>query len=307
MTTPNQLQLERGTTIFGKWQKQKYVVERLLGEGANGQVYLVHHKREQYALKIGFDVVDLQAEANVLRMIAKQQPELYIQLLDVDDVQLPTGESHPFYIMRFVEGVTVTQFLQQQSVDWFPLIGLHLLEKLSKLHQIGWIFGDVKADNILVSKYGKAELVDYGGATEFGKSVRQFTEIYDRGYWNAGSRSADFKYDLFSFAVLAVQLLEPEKLNAITKQSLPQNRSISNLLDIAENNGQLKQVAPWLHKALHGQFVHSEESLALWRSLLRQHHRKKVAVNRLPLWLKGLAAISGAMLAGATFIWFIGL
>ena len=46
-------------------------------------------------------------------------------------------------------------------------------------------------ENVIVADYGHVELVDYGGVTAVGKSIRQFTEIYDRGYWNAGSRAAD--------------------------------------------------------------------------------------------------------------------
>lgn len=307
MNTPNSIQLIQGTIITGQWKQQTYMVERLLGEGANGKVYLVQHKRQYYALKIGFDIVDLQAEVNVLQLIAKKQPELHLNVFDIDDLQLASGEKYPFYIMRFVEGTTIASFLQGQSVDWFPLIGLHLLEKLAKLHQIDWIFGDIKEENVLVSKYGKTELVDYGGATEFGKSVRQFTEIYDRGYWNAGSRTADAKYDLFSFAVLAIQLLEANKLNILTKRTAAHDRSIVQLLDIVKENEQLQPFAPWLHKALYGQFIHSEEAVTLWRQAVKKHQITKQPSNRLPLWLKGLAALSGMMLAVATFIWMIGL
>ena len=74
----------------------------------------------------------------------------------------------------------------------------------------------------LVADYGRPELVDYGGATAFGKGVRQFTEIYDRGYWNAGSRTADAGYDLFSFAVLCIQLHEGRRLAQLSAGLLPQ-------------------------------------------------------------------------------------
>ena len=69
------------------------------------------------------------------------------------------------------------------------------------------------------------ELVDYGGVTAFGKGIRQFTEIYDRGYWNAGTRVSDAGYDLFSYGVLCVQMFADRALYRLTAETLPQNRS----------------------------------------------------------------------------------
>jgi len=302
VTTSFNLELRRGTTIIGKWKQAKYRVDRLLGEGANGKVYLVQRDRDWFALKLGFDSIDLQSEINVLKSLGNKQSGLGTQLVDVDDLYAPDGKEYPFYIMRYVRGVTAADYLLQQGVEWFPLVALNLLNKLGKLHAAGWIFGDLKAENIMVSDYGHVELVDFGGATEMGKSIRQFTEIYDRGYWNGGSRSADSAYDLFSFGVLCIQLIEPRKLNQLSKQLLPQNRSAADLMQLVNESQTLKPVSAWLSQAFAGSFASTEVAAALWRSLLRQTETKRTA--SVPGWLKGLAAISGVMLA-ISFIWWL--
>ena len=226
MTTSFKFELRPGSVVTGKWRQGRYRVERLLGEGANGKVYLVQNEREWLAMKIGVDAVDLQSEINVLKSMAKQQAQSAGRerfLYDVDDLLGPDGKEYPFYTMRYIRGTTLTGYLQEHGLEWFPLVGLNLLGKLSKLHAAGWVFGDLKMENVLVADYGHVELVDFGGATSIGKSIRQFTEIYDRGYWNSGSRSADPRYDLFSFGVLCIQIHEPKRLHQLTKELIPQN------------------------------------------------------------------------------------
>lgn len=282
--------------VIGKWKKGRYRVERLLGEGANGKVYLVQRDRDWFALKVGFDAVDLQSEINVLQSLAKQKQQgLEPFLVDVDDLYGPDGMEYPFYIMRYVRGVTLADYLKQQGSEWFPLVGLNLLAKLSKLHAAGWVFGDLKVENVMVADYGHVELVDFGGVTAAGKSIRQFTEIYDRGYWNSGSRSADAKYDLFSFGVLCIQLHEPKRLSQLTRELLPQNRSITELMELVDNSPALKQIAGWLRKAFMGQFADAGEGAEAWRQLM--HRRGPRRSSATPAWLKGLVIASGMMLS----------
>ena len=73
MGTSFKLDLDKGMIITGKWRRHRYRVERLLGEGANGKVYLVERERRLLALKVGLDTVDLQSEINVLQALEGQQ------------------------------------------------------------------------------------------------------------------------------------------------------------------------------------------------------------------------------------------
>jgi serine/threonine-protein kinase len=289
--------------VTGKWKQGRYRVERLLGEGANGKVYLVQRDRSWYALKLGLDAIDLQSEINVLQSIAKQKQHGHETFLfDVDDLYGPDGREYPFYIMRYVPGGTLGDYLKQNGTEWFPLVGLNLLGKLAKLHQAGWVFGDLKVENVMVADYGHVELVDYGGVTASGKAIRQFTEIYDRGYWNGGSRSADPRYDLFSFAVLCIQLHESKRLHQLTVELLPQNRSAGDLMQIAEASSSLKPIAGWLRKAFGGQFTDAGEASEAWRLLM--HRRDTHRHSSTPVWLKGLVAAS-AVLLGTSVYWLL--
>lgn len=264
MTMSFEVIFSAGSTIAGKWRKNRYRVERLLGEGANGKVFLVSKEKNFYALKVGFDSVDLQLEVNMLRALEKSGG-LDAFLVDADDFSLK-DQTYPFYVMRYVRGSHVQQFIKQRGTDWIFPIGLNVLKKLCRLHEKGWIFGDLKADNLIVAEYGNVELVDFGGVTAIGRSVRQFTEIYDRGYWNAGTRVADGAYDLFAFAILCLELTDAQHRMRSAEQLLPQNRNVQFLLELVSQTSMLDPIAVFLQKAILGQYANSTEACRAWKT-----------------------------------------
>lgn len=294
--------LEPGTIVTGKWKRGQYRIAGLLGEGANGQVYLIEQGLRKYALKVGQDAVDLQSEINVLRSVGlhrRNEPFL----VEVDDYVHTDGQEYPFYIMHYVKGRTLPDYLQKEGADWFPLTAYSVLSRLGALHDAGWVFGDLKQENVLVGDYGRAELIDFGGVTAAGKSVRQFTELYDRGYWNAGARTADYAYDLFSFAVLCIQLHEGAALNRLTQTLLPQNRGTEELMKLVHKSIRLKPFADWIRKALQGEFRNAREAAALWQRLMVTPgtRMRKASSAR---WVKGLFAASLLLLA-VTALWVV--
>ncbi|WP_223069018.1 serine/threonine protein kinase [Paenibacillus caui] len=305
MTTSTDLALTPGTVIRGRWHEGRYIVKRLLGRGANGIVYLVQQEggSRYFALKLGFDTVDLQSEINVLKTLQKQeagrrggQPTSY--LVEVDDIQLPEGQI-PFYVMRYVKGEPLSAFIARKGADWLDLAGLNVLRQLRKLHEAGWVFGDLKPDNIMAAPYGEVELIDYGGVSQIGRSVKQFTEWYDRGYWNAGSRTADVAYDWFAFSVVCIHLLAGDELKKAAR-GLPQTRTAEDLLAIVAGKPSLKPYAGWLKRAISGSFATSEEACTYWeKNICRRLPRKKGFAT--PGWLKSAFIMSLALLICALY------
>jgi len=276
----------------------------MLGKGANGKVYLVHRAgvRERYALKVGHDALDLQSEINVLNALKEQMPDPY--LVEADDHHDGSGEVS-FYVMRYIEGSPMHRFIRKRGIEWIGLVGLKLLEKLSVLHASGYAFGDLKPDNVMVSAYGRVELIDYGGVSAFGRSVKQFTEWYDRGYWNAGSRTGDASYDLFSFAVMCIGLLDEKSLREASSQ-LPQTRSVADLQLILRKNPVFKPYAIWLNTALTGEFANSREALNEWRRRIYEGSSRSLQrmPGHTPRWLKNAFALSLVIMACAIYFFF---
>ena len=94
------------------------------------------------------------------------------------------------------------------------MLVLQLLTSLADLHKHDWVFGDLKPDNLIVTTPAyKVRCVDVGGTTVIGRSIKEFTEFFDRGYWGLGSRKADPQYDLFAVAMIMVNAVYPTRFS----------------------------------------------------------------------------------------------
>jgi serine/threonine-protein kinase len=258
--------LASGSELRGKWNRNSYRVERKLGEGANGAVYLVQRNNRRYALKVGFDTVDLQSEVNALTLLSGEGGPFSDFLHETDDCLLH-NKTLPFYVMKYIDGRQLGDYLAAAGTDWLSIVGLKLLDQLSCLHKSGLVFCDLKAENVMVSGYGDVHLIDFGGVTRKGRSIKQFTEIYDRGYWNAGSRTADDSYDLFAFAVLCMRQLGAGS-ECFSQGVLPQNRSKELLQKAVQESTACKPYGAWLQKALTGRYINSREAYQEWKQLV---------------------------------------
>lgn len=313
VTTSSKLSLPQGALITGRWRGGRYLVQRVLGQGANGVVYLVKQDgtNRLYALKMGFDSLDIHSEINALKALQRQgrwrlptQRDAGGYLVEVDDYTLH-GRKISFYVMRYIKGEPLKAFIKRRGARWLDVAGLNLLAQLKRLHDLDWVFGDLKPENVLVGHYGEVELIDYGGVSSLGRSVKQFTEWYDRGFWNAGNRLAEPSYDWFSFAALCIHLLCEERFKHAATQ-LPQTRCADDLLTITRSDPALVRYRDWLERALQGRFQSSAEAYLLWKKSVFQSEphevrRHKSDVSR---WMIGAFIVSITLLVYSIYLVF---
>lgn len=202
-----------GTVIYGKWHNNAYTIIRKIGEGAVGTVYLCESAGDRGALKISEQSHSMTVEVNVLKSLEKVQGNrLGPSLLDVDDWETPQGRSYSFYVMEYLEGKNIAQFIKRNGIEWLGVFLFQLLDQLSQLHKQGWVFGDLKIDNlIVVHSPPKVRFIDVGGTTRIGRSIKEYTEFYDRGSWGLGTRKAEPSYDLFALAMVFLHLFYPHE------------------------------------------------------------------------------------------------
>ena len=268
LTETEPTELLPGMIISGLWSGNEYRIERMLGEGANGQVFLARNGKNgmHYALKLGNRDTDLKPEIALLKKISPtvtNGKSLFVEA----DIFTEKAASRPYYVMRYVEGVTLVQFVTEAGRDWLYVVGYHLLRRLAQIHGKGFAYGDLKPSNVLVSGEGRVDLIDFGGAARFGKPIRQCTPAYDREFWNCGIRIADSGYDLFSFAMLFMQLTGVEIPGALSEEVelLPHERNGELLKERLRANEACLPVADILSDMIDGRYVDSRKALAAWR------------------------------------------
>ncbi|WP_243292562.1 protein kinase family protein [Bacillus sp. FJAT-47783] len=216
MSMNNNFNVTPGTVIKGRWHARTYQVERLLGRGAVGQVYLATSQHGKVALKLSENSMGITSEVNVLKRLAEAQGSILgPSLIDVDDYYHPLLKKHlPFYVMEYIEGEHFIKFVQTRGLEWADILILQLLSDLDKLHQSGWVFGDLKPDNLIVTYPPvKIRCIDVGGTTRIGRSIKEFTEFFDRGYWEVGMRRAEPSYDLFAVAMIMINVVYPKRFS----------------------------------------------------------------------------------------------
>jgi len=134
-------------------------------------------------------------------------------------VDLDRYKSRPYEVFEYVGGGTVRSWLVpdeglpvHQAVDW----GRQLAEALGYLHEQGYVHGDVKPDNLLVTDDLDLKLGDFGAATKMGRfpltPPRQVLEIAEgtpeyMSPEQIQGRELDARSDVYAWGIVMYELL----------------------------------------------------------------------------------------------------
>jgi serine/threonine-protein kinase len=161
--------LETGYTLQGK-----FVIERLLGKGGMGSVYLAHQAslgQKRVAIKqMEVTARDPNERARVVEQFQREARLLasleHPSLVTVHDY-FEEGDNH-FLVMTYVEGQTLEEVYVEQMGELDIEVVLSWIDQvcdvLLYLHerQPPVIYRDLKPSNIMVDKKGRVWLLDFG-------------------------------------------------------------------------------------------------------------------------------------------------
>ncbi len=263
--------LPPGTLIAGKWNGCLYQVVRQLGHGANGVVYLVDGGGVRAALKMSDNAASITSEANVLKSFSKVQGSVLGPcLLDVDDWE-HRGKKTSFYVMEYIKGPSLLAYMEQKGPDWLGVLMLQLLDDLANIHRMGWVFGDLKPENLIVTgPPARIRCIDVGGTTMKGRAIKEFTEFFDRGYWGLGSRKAEESYDLFAVAMVMLNIAYPNRFQR-------KEGGVVQLMSCVNESG-LKRYGAVLERALTGKYQTADEMRLALLGILHPEKKRSRSV-----------------------------
>ncbi len=149
----------------------RYRVDRLLGSGSMGNVYLAHDADldRQVAIKTLRDLV-LDAEMrdvflsrfqNEARAAARLHHPNIVQIFDVGD----DPKVGPYLVFEYVRGHTLKQEIRKGgplSRDNLLDLAQHVADALATAHVAGVIHRDLKPENLLITPNGQVKLADFG-------------------------------------------------------------------------------------------------------------------------------------------------
>jgi serine/threonine-protein kinase len=194
----------------------RYLVQRPIGQGAMGTVYLA----EDPMLKRKLAIKVLRAageERDIALERFKREAEVSAQLNHPNIVTIyDVGEEPrvgPFLAMEYVEGQSLGKLIREGCLETETCFGILIqaMRALRAAHRHAIIHRDVKPDNILVGEDGRVKLMDFGIAKTMAPRLTSSGEFLGSPAYSAPEllKGADPtpSSDRYAFAVTAFELL----------------------------------------------------------------------------------------------------
>jgi eukaryotic-like serine/threonine-protein kinase len=156
-----------------------YRIERLLGRGGMGSVFLARRADGAYDQTVAIKLLDhLEQEAGAIRRFERERQTLaklthpnIARLLDGGT----TGDGTPFLVMEYVDGEHVDRFCDRRRLGVPARLRLFLqvCAGVQHAHRHLVVHRDLKPGNILVTAEGEVKLLDFGIAKLLGELERE--------------------------------------------------------------------------------------------------------------------------------------
>jgi eukaryotic-like serine/threonine-protein kinase len=210
-TTPL-VQLSPGTSIGSR-----YEIVRLLGQGGMGAVYQAHDKELERQVAIKVIRADMAANPEILRRF-KQELILARQITHKNVVRifdLGQADGIKFITMEYIEGENLQSVLRRKKKlepSEAANIMAQVCRALEAAHHEGVIHRDLKPQNIMLDKNGRAYVMDFGVARSMlGAGMTQTGALIGTPDYmspeQAKGQSLDARSDLFSIGIIFYEML----------------------------------------------------------------------------------------------------
>ncbi|MER3442439.1 MAG: hypothetical protein C4296_13890 [Gemmataceae bacterium] len=197
-------------------------IERELGSGAMGAVYLARYEKSDALVALK---VITPALGNNPKVLARFEREAAIlrKLRHPHIVRLLATGRHqrsPFYAMEYIEGESLDQVLRRRGrIPWEEVVrwGKQIASALHHAHANGVIHRDIKPSNIMITRQGDAKVTDFGIAKDLDDTALTSancavgTAAYMSPEQCRGERNLTARSDIYSLGVVFYELLTGRK------------------------------------------------------------------------------------------------
>jgi serine/threonine protein kinase len=197
--------------IFGH-----YKVMQKLGEGGMGEVFLAEDTKLNRQVALKFLPSQFASEESFKARFKREAQAAaalnHPNIITIHEVS--EYEGRPYIAMEYVEGQSLKGLIgkKDMTINQVFDIAIQICEGLTKAHQQGIVHRDVKPQNILVDKDGRARILDFGLArlereamiTRTGSTVG--TVAYMSPEQARGER-VDQRSDIFSLGVVLYEMI----------------------------------------------------------------------------------------------------
>jgi tetratricopeptide (TPR) repeat protein len=147
-----------------------YELDRLVGRGGMGAVYLAHRADGQFEQQVAVKLIDLPLATDLFREQFRRERQILARLSHPNIARLLDGgvsEDGELYLaMEYVDGLPIQRYCTQHALSIRERVELFksVCAAVRFAHQHLVVHRDLKADNIIVTEDGTAKLLDFGTA-----------------------------------------------------------------------------------------------------------------------------------------------
>jgi len=183
LQTQSFFHLDTGQQARGTSVSDRYVVERELGRGGNGIVYLARDQQLHGRLVVVKVLLENQQGEPLAQRMFESESEALARISHpgvvkvLDRGRLLSGQS--YFVMEYVRGETLRAVMQRRRLSLAEVAGVvsQIGRALSAAHREGVYHRDLKPENVMLEDLGDealhVKLIDFGIAKVANSAVKQ--------------------------------------------------------------------------------------------------------------------------------------
>ncbi|MCC7537665.1 MAG: TonB family protein [Deltaproteobacteria bacterium] len=203
----------------------RYRIQRVLGEGGMGKLFVANDERLQRPVAVKFLHEELAARDPMFAERFRQEALAACRIRHPAVVEIYDADVHegsPWLAMELLQGRTLGSMLAERplTIEETVWVALEVLEGLAAVHDAGFVHRDLKPENLFLQRLARGrvqvKLLDFGivkrlaaddatHLTATGATIG--TPWYVSPEQAAGTRGLDQRSDLYSLAVIMFECL----------------------------------------------------------------------------------------------------
>ena len=202
---------------IGKKLDGRYELLELIGVGGMADIYKARDIEEDRIVAVKILKTEFAGSDEFLRRFRNESKAIALlshpNIVKIYDVGFT--DKVQFIVMEYVDGITLTDYIEQQGVlKWRDAVHftIQILKALQHAHDRGIVHRDIKSSNVMLLSDGTIKVMDFGiarFAREEGKTIsdKAIGSVHYISPEQARGDITDEKSDIYSVGVMMYEML----------------------------------------------------------------------------------------------------